>query len=200
MSISSALAVSMMIGTVLRERSRGRPRSRRAWASSRRAPRGRSRPRRGARAPPGRRARAPRRTPPCAAGRSGASEPRPRRPRAECEVLRHSPSVVGWAGVIEARVYRAAFIPALLAVVLAMFSFQSRPGPLPQGLAADVLFDGAEAARLATRIATDQPDRRAGGRATPRRRPSWRTRGTRSKRAASRWSSASPTRAASWRT
>ena len=43
-----------------------------------------------------------------------------------------------------------------------MFSFQSRPGPLPQGLAADVLFDGAEAARLAVRIATDQPDRRAG--------------------------------------
>jgi MFS family permease len=65
-------------------------------------------------------------------------------------------------GVIEARVYRAAFIPALLAVVLAMFSFQSRPGPLQQGLAADVLFDGREAARLAARIATDQPDRRAG--------------------------------------
>ena len=65
--------------------------------------------------------------------------------------------------MIEARVYRAAFIPALLAVVLAMFSFQSRPSPLPQGLAADVLFDGAEAAGLAARIATDQPDRRAGG-------------------------------------
>ena len=64
--------------------------------------------------------------------------------------------------MIEARVYRAAFIPALLAVVLAMFSFQSRPGPLAQGLAADVLFDGDEAARLAARIATDEPDRRAG--------------------------------------
>jgi hypothetical protein len=64
--------------------------------------------------------------------------------------------------VIEARVYRAAFIPALLALVLAMFSFQSRPRPLPQGLAADILFDGREAARLAARIATEQPDRRAG--------------------------------------
>jgi hypothetical protein len=64
--------------------------------------------------------------------------------------------------LIEARVYRAAFIPALLALVLAMFSFQSRPGPLPQGLAADILFDGREAALLATRIATEQPDRRAG--------------------------------------
>jgi hypothetical protein len=64
--------------------------------------------------------------------------------------------------LIEARVYRAAFIPALLALVLAMFSFQSQPRPLPQGLAADILFDGHEAALLATRIATEQPDRRAG--------------------------------------
>jgi MFS family permease len=66
--------------------------------------------------------------------------------------------------VIEPRLYRAAFVPALLAVVLAMFSFQSRPRPLPQGLAADVLFDGNQAAVLATRIATDEPDRRAGTR------------------------------------
>ena len=64
--------------------------------------------------------------------------------------------------MIEARVYRAAFIPALLALVLAMFSFQSRPAPLQQGLAADILFDGNEAALLAERIATEQPDRRAG--------------------------------------
>ncbi len=66
--------------------------------------------------------------------------------------------------MIEPRVYRAAFIPALLAVLLTMFSFQSRPRPLPQGLAADVLFDGAQAADLAARIATEQPDRRAGRR------------------------------------
>lgn len=66
--------------------------------------------------------------------------------------------------MIEARVYRAAFIPALLVLVLAMFSFGSRPRPLPQGLAADVLFDGEQAAELAERIAAEQPDRRAGGR------------------------------------
>ena len=64
--------------------------------------------------------------------------------------------------MIEPRIYRAAFVPALLAVVLTMFSFQSRPGPLEQGLPADVLFDGNQAAELATRIAAQEPDRRAG--------------------------------------
>ena len=68
------------------------------------------------------------------------------------------------AAVIEPRIYRAAFVPALLAVVLTMFSFQSRPRPLPQGLAADVLFDGNQAAELAARIAAEAPDRRAGSR------------------------------------
>ena len=64
--------------------------------------------------------------------------------------------------MIEPRIYRAAFVPALLAVVLTMFSFQSRPRGLPQGLAADVLFDGTQAAQLAARIAAEAPDRRAG--------------------------------------
>ena len=64
--------------------------------------------------------------------------------------------------MIEPRIYRAAFVPALLAVVLTMFSFQSRPGALEQGLSADVLFDGDQAAELAARIAAQQPDRRAG--------------------------------------
>jgi len=64
--------------------------------------------------------------------------------------------------VIEPRVYRAAFIPAVLAVVLAMFSLESRPRPLPQGLAADVLFDGRQAAAVARSIAARAPDRRAG--------------------------------------
>lgn len=66
--------------------------------------------------------------------------------------------------MIEPRIYRAAFVPALLAVVLTMFSFQSRPGPLQQGLAADVLFDGPQAAELAARIAGESPDRRPGTR------------------------------------
>ena len=64
--------------------------------------------------------------------------------------------------MIEPRIYRAAFVPALLALFLTMFSFQSRPRPVRQGLAADVLFDGAQAAELATRIAAQAPDRRAG--------------------------------------
>ncbi len=64
--------------------------------------------------------------------------------------------------MIEARLYRAAFIPAVVALLLAMFSLESRPGPLPQGLAADVLFDGDQAAASAERLVAQQPDRRAG--------------------------------------
>jgi hypothetical protein len=64
--------------------------------------------------------------------------------------------------MIEPRVYRAAFVPAVLALVLTMFSLQSRPRPLPQGLAADVLFDGRLAAASAASIAEDEPDRRVG--------------------------------------
>jgi hypothetical protein len=65
--------------------------------------------------------------------------------------------------VFEPRVYRAAFVPALLALVLTMFSLQSRPSPLPQGLAADVLFDGQVAAAETARIVDAAPDRRPGG-------------------------------------
>lgn len=64
--------------------------------------------------------------------------------------------------MIEPRIYRAAFIPALLAAVLAMFSLQSRPPAVPQALAADVLFDGRVALADARRLAQAQPDRRAG--------------------------------------
>jgi hypothetical protein len=64
--------------------------------------------------------------------------------------------------LIEPRIYRAAFVPALLAVVLVMFSLESRPRPLPQGLAADVLFEGEQAAAEAGRIAAEHPDRLAG--------------------------------------
>lgn len=50
----------------------------------------------------------------------------------------------------------------MLAVVLTMFSLESRPRPLPQGLAADVLFDGRLARVEASRIVRDHPDRRPG--------------------------------------
>jgi hypothetical protein len=64
--------------------------------------------------------------------------------------------------VIEPRIYRAAFVPALIAVVVAMFSLQSRPPPLPQGLAADVLFDGRLTVPVIDRIVAATPDRRPG--------------------------------------
>ncbi|HEY1359729.1 MAG TPA: hypothetical protein VGF21_15610 [Thermoleophilaceae bacterium] len=64
--------------------------------------------------------------------------------------------------MIEPRVYRAAFVPALLVLVVAAFSLESRPRPLPQGLAADVLFDGDLAGQAAAQIAARRPDRRVG--------------------------------------
>jgi hypothetical protein len=64
--------------------------------------------------------------------------------------------------LIEPRIYRAAFIPALLAAVVAMFSLESQPPSVPQALAADVLFDGRVALTDARRLAAAQPDRRVG--------------------------------------
>jgi hypothetical protein len=64
--------------------------------------------------------------------------------------------------LIEPRIYRAAFIPALFAFVIAMFSLQSRPPAVPQALAADVLFDGHVALAATQRLARAFPDRRAG--------------------------------------
>jgi hypothetical protein len=55
--------------------------------------------------------------------------------------------------MIEPRIYRAAFLPAIVAVLLVAFSFQTRPPALEQGLPGDVLFDAeattAEAQELA---------------------------------------------------
>ena len=64
--------------------------------------------------------------------------------------------------MIEPRIYRAAFIPAALAVVLLMFSLENRPRPVQQGLAADVLFDGRVAQRELRGIVARHPDRRPG--------------------------------------
>ena len=64
--------------------------------------------------------------------------------------------------MIEPRIYRAAFVPALLAIVLVMFSLESRPRPLPQGLAGDVVFGGAEAVATTRSIVDAAPDRKAG--------------------------------------
>jgi hypothetical protein len=64
--------------------------------------------------------------------------------------------------VIEPRLYRATLLPALLALIVAAFSLEDRPAPLPQALAADVLFQGRTAASNAAQIARDHPDRRPG--------------------------------------
>jgi hypothetical protein len=64
--------------------------------------------------------------------------------------------------VIEPRIYRAAFLPVLFALVLVAFSLESPPRAAPQGLAADALFEGVGTASLVRDIATTTPDRRAG--------------------------------------
>jgi hypothetical protein len=74
--------------------------------------------------------------------------------------------------VIEPRIYRAAFLPALLALVLVAFSLESPPHALDQGLAADVLFEGDVAMTTVRSIIASAPDRSAGSpgdRATARR-------------------------------
>jgi hypothetical protein len=74
--------------------------------------------------------------------------------------------------VIEPRIYRAAFVPAVLALLLVMFSLQSQPSGLPQALAADVLFDARRANEDLRDIVRTSPDRRpgkAGDQATARR-------------------------------
>ncbi len=64
--------------------------------------------------------------------------------------------------VIEPRLYRAAFIPALLALIVVAFSLQNRPPVLPRDSAADILFDEQVAAASAARIARTFGDRRPG--------------------------------------
>ena len=65
---------------------------------------------------------------------------------------------------LEPRLYRAAFIPAVVVLGVLMFSLEPRPRAAPQVLAADVLFDSRQAAERARQIAASHPDRRAGGR------------------------------------
>ena len=64
--------------------------------------------------------------------------------------------------MIEPRLYRAMFLPALLAAVIAAFSLEDRPRAVPQGLPADVLFEGALASSTAKAMVESAPDRRAG--------------------------------------
>src|SRR5687767_5915374 len=65
---------------------------------------------------------------------------------------------------LEPRLYRVAFVPALVALAVLMFAFESRPRPAPQVLAADVLFDSRQATESAEQIGRAHPDRRPGSR------------------------------------
>src|SRR5215208_5955377 len=87
----------------------------------------------------------------CAA--MGLSLPNPRDCRLERGEARN---------VIEPRIYRAAFLPALLAIVLVAFSLETPPRAVPQGLAADALFEGTGTASMIRDIVSTTPDRRAG--------------------------------------
>ncbi len=70
--------------------------------------------------------------------------------------------------MLDVRVYRAAFVPALVALFIAAFSLTDRPAPVPSPLAADA-FDGERAfgtraplENSLTELARSFPDRRPG--------------------------------------
>ena len=64
--------------------------------------------------------------------------------------------------MIEPRLYRAAFLPAVLAVVVAAFSLQDRPRALSADVSADILFDGGAAADEAGVLTRRFPQRAPG--------------------------------------
>ena len=64
--------------------------------------------------------------------------------------------------MIEPRIYRAAFLPALFAAIVSMFALESQPRALPQAAPADVLFEGTSAANTVRGIVERTPDRRVG--------------------------------------
>ena len=69
--------------------------------------------------------------------------------------------------MLDPRVYRAALLPVLLALIVVAFSLENRPGPLRTTLTADA-FDAARAERLLERLVAEYPDRPAGGAADTR--------------------------------
>ena len=66
------------------------------------------------------------------------------------------------APMLDPRVYRAALLPVLLALIVVAFSLENRPGPLRTTLTADA-FDGARPRGCSTGSSRTYPERRAGG-------------------------------------
>ena len=64
--------------------------------------------------------------------------------------------------MIETRIYRAAFLPTLLAIVVVAFSLETPPAPLAQSLAADALFEGSLAVATVKDVVSTTPDRTPG--------------------------------------
>ncbi len=63
--------------------------------------------------------------------------------------------------MLDLRIYRAAFVPVLLALVVVAFSLETRPRPFTADLPPDA-FDGPRAARLVDDLAGRFPERRPG--------------------------------------
>lgn len=63
--------------------------------------------------------------------------------------------------MLNGRIYRAAWLPALIALVVAALSLGHRPGALSSTLAPDA-FDGARAAQTLSELAREYPNRRPG--------------------------------------
>ncbi|MBX5442646.1 MAG: M28 family peptidase, partial [Solirubrobacteraceae bacterium] len=71
-------------------------------------------------------------------------------------------SVLQYArGMLDLRIYRAAFVPAVLALVVAAFSLETRPRAITTALPPDA-FDAPRAMRLLERLAERHPSRRPG--------------------------------------
>src|SRR4051794_4958205 len=64
--------------------------------------------------------------------------------------------------MLDARIYRAALVPVLLAVIICAFSLEDQPAAVGTTLAPDA-FSGARATRDAQTLASAYPDRRPGG-------------------------------------
>jgi Peptidase family M28 len=64
--------------------------------------------------------------------------------------------------MLDARLYRAALVPVLLAVIICAFSLEDQPAAIGTTLAPDA-FSGARATREARTLASAYPDRRPGG-------------------------------------
>jgi hypothetical protein len=64
--------------------------------------------------------------------------------------------------MLDLRIYRAALVPALLALVVVAFSLQDRPGALPGGRLATDAFNAKGALTATRQLAARVPDRRAG--------------------------------------